>query len=85
MKIEFAEPQDWDGMVRVLDGLLGATVQVTYKPGWEPLYDDRPITEFDPQSCEIIDVFDDGLELSYDDGSFSVTVKFADIEAVTYL
>ena len=87
MKITFAARQDWDGMALVLKALVGTAVEVTYKTGWAPIPEgyDRPVTEFHPNSCEIVEVGDAVLTLAYDDGSFTVDVPFADIEEVTYL
>lgn len=90
MKITFAPDaaQDWDGMNRVFtSGLVGATVDITYREGWAPIPDgyDRPVTDYHPSSCDIVEVLESGLTLAYDDGSFTVDVPFADIEEVTYL
>lgn len=85
MKITFDAPQDWDGMERVMASLVDATVEVTYKPGWEPHYEGIPITEYHPTSCEVVGVLDGSVDLAYDDGAVNVNVPFSNIEEVKYL
>lgn len=84
LRVTFAETQDWDGVALVLGSLVGATVEITYRPGWAPYIDDRPVTDYHPTSCEIMEVLEDSVEVAYDDGSYVLSVPFHDIEEVEY-
>lgn len=87
MRITFAPDVDEDGLSRVLASLTDATVEVTFKDGCAPVPDgyDRPITDFHPAFCDVVEVLGDSVDLSYDDGSIRLVVPLYDIEEIRYL